>query len=367
MPEAESYPPIFYNGLLILTLSTCAFYWSSWRRPMSVMGLHSIGLPVLATSVLLFVGLRPISVQFGDMMNYFNQFNLAALTDHVDFRDPVFSWLMLSCVHNLSAEGFFFICSTIYVVPLAIAVQREHGRWAFTPFLAFLGAFSFLPYAVNGIRNGMAASLTILSFSLRANRPLMVTTMLLAIGTHRSVLLPALAFLVAASPRVPSRFWVAAWLVALVVSATFGASVSNFLLPVLGGDDEYMGQYLAEEGARFRPDFIAYSILPVALSAWLAPAEARRDPGYRRLLSTYLASNAIWLLMIYANFSNRFAYLSWLLQPWLLVYPLIPHTTRRGRGAPVTTAPVLRPVVIALLLNILFTYVMMMIVYPGRE
>ena len=35
----------------------------------------------------------------------------------------------------------------------------------------------------------------------------------------------------------------------------------------------------------------------------------------------YLTCNGIWMLCMYAQFTNRIAYLSWFMYPILLVYP----------------------------------------------
>ena len=44
---------------------------------------------------------------------------------------------------------------------------------------------------------------------------------------------------------------------------------------------------------------------------------------YDLLLKVYLTANAIWMLCMYAPFTNRIAYLSWLIYPIVLIYPLL--------------------------------------------
>jgi hypothetical protein len=84
----------------------------------------------------------------------------------------------------------------------------------------------------------------------------------------------------------------------------------------------------------------------------------RADPFYARLVNTYLLTNAVWILVIHANFSNRFAYLSWFMMPWVLVYPFIP-----GK---VIHRPRLQLLAAVLFAQYLFTYGMEFIVYPLR-
>ena len=84
----------------------------------------------------------------------------------------------------------------------------------------------------------------------------------------------------------------------------------------------------------------------------------RSDPFYARLVNTYLLANAVWVLAIHASFSNRFAYLSWFMMPWVLLYPFVPgkiiHRPRTGLIAAVLCA------------HYMFTYVMEVVVYPLR-
>ena len=42
---------------------------------------------------------------------------------------------------------------------------------------------------------------------------------------------------------------------------------------------------------------------------------------YEFIYCIYTLTNSIWMLCMYASFTNRIAYLSWLLYPIVLVYP----------------------------------------------
>jgi hypothetical protein len=47
------------------------------------------------------------------------------------------------------------------------------------------------------------------------------------------------------------------------------------------------------------------------------------DLIYSQLFNMYLIANAFWILIIRANFSNRFAYLSWFMLPLIVMYPIL--------------------------------------------
>ena len=82
------------------------------------------------------------------------------------------------------------------------------------------------------------------------------------------------------------------------------------------------------------------------------------DAFYARLVNTYLLANAVWILVIHSDQSNRFAYLSWFMMPWVLLYPFVPgKIIDRPRTGLIATV---------LCAHYLFTYVMQVVVYPLR-
>jgi hypothetical protein len=84
----------------------------------------------------------------------------------------------------------------------------------------------------------------------------------------------------------------------------------------------------------------------------------RSDPFYARLVNTYLFANAVWVLVIDADFSNRFAYLSWFMMPWVLLYPFVP-----GK---INDRPRFGMIAATLCAQFSFSYLMDVVVYPLR-
>lgn len=74
--------------------------------------------------------------------------------------------------------------------------------------------------------------------------------------------------------------------------------------------------------AGFRWDFLAYSIVPIIIG-WFAERKGNIDSIYKYLLNAYILSNAFWVLVIRAQFSDRFASISWTLYSIVLAYPLL--------------------------------------------
>lgn len=329
-------------------------------------GTNRLGLWALALVITFFLGTRPISGAFIDMITYSDAFIMAKDRGKVAFEvDPVFSLLVKLNADFFSVETFFFACAALYVIPLAIATHRHHGKWGFAALLGFVGAFSFFTYGVNGIRHGIAGSLAVLAISFYDRKFIYALVGLMAIGTHKSMLLPLALFVLTYFVRRPFLY-VALWIICLSINLAVGETATAALgriLPVNETDlraENYFGVQGNDKGG-FRLDFILYSIVPVLISHLFADPKGREDVFYRRILSTYLATNAFWLLAMYAAYSNRFAYISWFILPWVIMAPHLPKrdALRLTEGYP--SSPAL--VGAALLAHFSFTYVMFMFVY----
>lgn len=279
---------------------------------------------VVALCVL--VGLRPISYVFGDMGNYYRRFVEYSAGMSPAGRDPLFDGIMWLFA-QFNAPGLFFLfCALVYVIPLRIASQRLLANYWPLGFLFLIAHISFYGFAVNGIRNGMAMSLFTLAITYRRWRAWLL--MAAAIGLHGSLILPIVAWAGASfgfKAKWSIAFWIACLLIALAVPG-----VATLLATWLPADDR-LGQY-AELGSQFddqfsstgfRWDFVLYSALPIMVGAFFIFRKRRFDTFYLKLFSTYVITNAVWLLLIQLPFSNRFAYLSWGIMGLVIAYPLI--------------------------------------------
>ena len=63
-------------------------------------------------------------------------------------------------------------------------------------------------------------------------------------------------------------------------------------------------------------------MMPILLGYYVVIKRGISNRTYLILLNTYTLANAFWVMVIRANFSNRFAYLSWFMFPIVLAYPL---------------------------------------------
>jgi hypothetical protein len=122
----------------------------------------------------------------------------------------------------------------------------------------------------------------------------------------------------------------------------------------MGQFSEENTQYFSSTG--FRWDFLLYSSAPVAMIWYVTYYRRFSDPEYTAIANAYLLSNAFWIMVIRAAFSNRFAYLSWFIYPMVIAYPLLRMNIWKDQD---------RKTTIILFLYSAFTFFMFFVYYFG--
>lgn len=289
--------------------------------------IKSMGITLLFF-VLLYMGLRPIHGVFGDMPTYNNIFErYADGMPIVSRKDVMFHLFVQFSSQIMSAQFFFFICAVLYVVPLYLVSKKWFKDYWFYAFLMLVGSFSFWSYGTNGIRNGIATSMFLLAIS-RDKRILQATFLIIAIGFHKTMLLPTAGFIATQFYNKPKAFFYF-WLASIPLSLALPGFWENLFAGMI--DDERMG-YLTTEASTsdfsrvgFRWDFLIYSASGVFAGWYYIFKKKLSDKTYLILFNIYLFANAFWILVIRANFSNRFAYLSWFMLALVIIYPWVKY------------------------------------------
>ncbi|HEY6143546.1 MAG TPA: EpsG family protein [Flavobacterium sp.] len=324
----ENYTSIYYYVLLIVVLSV--FFKSKSVVINSKQNLQSkknIAVVLLLFSIF-YMGLRPISGRyFGDMGTYAQSFERFQMNEKVNFNgDVFFNVFMKFCSNIMTVHDFFLVCSLLYILPLWFACKKWFKEYSFYAFLILLISFSFWGYGVNGIRNGIATSLFLYGLS-RDKLIYKIGVIFITIGVHKSLLIPATALAITYFYKdIKKYFYV--WLLCIPISLISG-SFWEVLFSSFMEDDRV--SYLTEGNVNeddfssigFRWDFLLYSAAAVYAAYFFIFKKNFRDEKYNVLVSIYLISNAFWILVIKANFSNRFAYLSWFMMGIIIVYPFI--------------------------------------------
>lgn len=322
----ENYTPLYFHVLLLIIL--VAFFRSTTTSIDSLKNTSTIKTMggLLLLFVLFYMGLRPISWYFGDMVVYnssYEWYQYGMLFK--PSSDFIFEYFMYSCAQIMTASMFFFLCSLLYIVPLWLACKKWFRAYSFYAFLALIASFSFWAYGTNGIRNGIATSIFLYAIS-RDKIVFKVIFILIAIGFHKSVVIPTAALVLTyfyANPKKYFYGWLACIPLSLVSSGFWEGLFAGFMaddrVSYLTGTNE-QGEF---SSTGFRWDFLLYSASAVYVAYFFIFKKKFQDPIYNRLVCIYLAANGFWILVIRANFSNRFAYLSWFMMGIVIVYPFL--------------------------------------------
>ena len=289
---------------------------------------------ILALFFTLFIGLRPVSERyFVDMAAYSFSYS-ASLGDAFVFDwsadNFVFdNYLLFLSSHDVPQEFFFLSIAAIYFGCMAWACVSLFPRDKMVAFLVYLGAFSTFSYGTNGIKAGVAASVFLVAIAMYERRRLLWTILLalISLGFHHSMIVLVAAFVVCHFVK-NSKVFFALWAFAFVIALLH---ITFFQQLFAGFADEQGASYLTGTGGHirsdilggFRIDFIIYSAMPIIVG-WIAIYKKHiMSRGYSFILNLYLLSNTIWLLCMYAEFTNRIAYLSWFMLPIALIYPFL--------------------------------------------
>lgn len=324
----DLYTPIWYNIIFFISLiffiilqthdrSQVKYY----RKTSSVWGY------TLLLFTLLYIGLRPIHEKFVDMVTYAYMFDLtkgSSLTEvSTTFKDLGFFYFTKFFSENDIPKTIWFLaCACLYIVPLYVVSKRwfEKSYWVLA-FIAAVCSFSFWGYGVNGIRNGIATSLFFLGIS--SNKTIYKCIwFFIAFSFHNSVILPIIGYIISLFCNKPKIF-VLIWAFCVPLSFMFGGLFQNLLVSVVTDERASYLSGADVDNFAFRWDFIVYSATGCISILYFLYVRHFKDNTYDSLAVTYLTSNALWILINQVNFSNRFAYLSWFLLPFVIVYPWI--------------------------------------------
>ena len=281
--------------------------------------------------VCLYIGLRPVdgpgvAKAFGDTVVYTAHYkNLIGIPFDfsMDVENLLFDNLFnFWAANDLGITSFYLLFSFIYFFAAYIAIKKMFPSNVFAVMLVFLTAFSTYSASVNGIKAGAAGSLFILALAYRTNLYAAIPLVLLSFGIHHSMQVLMVAFVCTLLYNKPKWYYVF-WLICLVLSFLH---ISYFQVLFASYTDEKGAGYLLYDGsdwggksAGFRLDFVIYSAMPILMGWYSIYKRKIVNKLYNVMLCTYILVNAIWLLCMYAQFTNRIAYLSWFLYPIVLV------------------------------------------------
>jgi len=278
-----------------------------------------------------YIGLRPESYVFGDMVNYKRVFGYLQQNWSSKYlgRDVFFNSLTTFCAKTMSSTGYFFTIAIIYVIPCYLASKKLFKSYWYIGFIALVGSFSFWSYGTNGLRNGLATSIFLYALSFN-NKIIQIILMIAAMQFHKSLALPFGAYLITLffnNTQLFIRFWLLCIPISLIAGSSFEAIFASIGFGDIGDRMQgYTEETMLNEvtyNTGFRWDFLLYSASGVYAGWYFTEKLKFKDKTYTTIFNIFLIANAFWILVIRAPFSNRFAYLSWFLLSIVIIYPLL--------------------------------------------
>lgn len=319
---------LFYGTLCVAMLFALMTVTPSYVRNKVIDMPHVNWLFVIVPIIIFCMAGQPINYTGweNDRGNYALSVISYATANHPNLNkgDWGFCYYQFFVAKMTNYVGWFYLTATIYVMNYYFCAKRLCKEYSFVLFLMMLCTFQFIGYGSNTIRAGFAASFVILGMSFFRKPLVMFGIMILAFQFHKSMLLPVFMLLLSYRFKY-NKLFLFGWFLAFALSLTMG---KYFELILQGFIDDSRAAYLNSAGSEgykvgFRWDFLIYSMIPIALGYYYIYKLNFKSEFYQFLWRGYLGANALWILVIRANFTDRFAYLSWFMFPLLIFYPML--------------------------------------------
>lgn len=242
----------------------------------------------------------------------------------------IYYQIFLGALFNKNTTLCFVVTALIYCLSyLYVGKRFVDNKYGGYFVLLAVGCLCFDSYGNNVIRQGVALACLLYAFSSK-NRIISIFFCVLAVSFHKSTAIPLLAYIISGFTHKTKWFeWL--WLMCLALSIV-NINLTPFF-ESLGFIDNRVSQYIVEErsgyyGAGFRIDFILYSVAPILFVKYYFTKIPTIAPIYYKVYSSYLLVNALWLLVIRMDYTDRFAYLSWFMIPFLITYPCLNYNEK---------------------------------------
>lgn len=349
---ADWYSIIFQSAIILLALIKILPSKDSEILTAESTQLGTFKALFIGIILIIFFGIRdPLDINnnFGDTSGYAAFFELVKngylsssvgnlMSGTLDTSYEIGFFLIRDFIADcqLDVSIWFTIVASIYIIPGILGIRLLFPNHTYLAFLFWICSFGFYGGAVNGLRNADASSLFLWGFAIIMCKDNLrkywgLVPYFIAYFFHHSIVILLLSFAASYLFIKNTNLALLIWSFAILMCLLFGNAIANFAAGIglddraenylIGGNDlESMKQSFSNVG--FRWDFLLFSAAPIALSYYVTIVKGYKNKIYQTLLNTYIIANAIWIVFMYASFTNRFAALSWSLYPFVLCYPL---------------------------------------------
>lgn len=290
---------------------------------------------IVAFTIWILLGFYPIGWgTYGDRENYAYQFLRFHDNSSIDYEDNDigFQWLNYILSRYLDVTQYFIAIAGIYLFNYFFAIRKFCKQNVYWMLVAVILSMGFISYNTNTMRAGLAISFIVLGLSQFPSKLRMAICFLISYSIHGSMIIPILLIFVSYYFNKTSLF-LKLWILAVPISFISGDFFNTLFQ---GFVDDSRSEYLTESNSAynigFRIDFVLYSLAPIAVGGYYIFKKNIQSRFYSLIYNSYILTNIFWVLVIRANFSDRFAYLSWWMIPFILTYPLLTKNLNLNEG-----------------------------------
>lgn len=324
-----------FNNLYLLTICifsvfTFLYLWIGRNKGMLNIQISGIFSFFISIILVILIGYYPIS-DYSDKFFYRISFQSFSSDDFESAKDIGWTiYVRISRFFLTDPDLFFMQTASVYLLGYIIFIKRSvEKEYRIILFIATISSFGFLGYGVNTIRSGLALSILLLAYSYRRKLYLAVFLGFFAVLMHKSVVIIILAFLLSRFFKNVKTLY-RLWFVFLILSIINIPGIESLLFNLIGtGTTNRFESYLNTTDATthyktgFKLNFVVYSALPIFVGYYYIVKKSFTDKLYLQMFSVYIIVNSLWLLLIRIPYTDRVAYLSWFLIPFILLYPIL--------------------------------------------
>ena len=225
---AYYYTTVYYTTLLVITWFTVLYYVGAASQRI----LHAEGSPVQTAAFILtliiffFLGLRQASFEFGDAVNYALMYTKGSQDYTAVSLEEEWLWASISgfCRSTgLNVNEYFLFIEFFYIGGMFVCSLILMRKNLWIAMLFFFTAFQTFTFGTNGIRNGMACSIELVAIALvieqGPRRTVGFILMFLALGIHRSTMLPTAAAISTIYLVKDTKWALRFWIVSIILAA----------------------------------------------------------------------------------------------------------------------------------------------------
>ena len=324
MLPAAYYHPVYNIILCVLTWRLFSTY-NQYNEKKLLQAKDESIFPAMAFSIFMifFIGLRPISKKYfwdmGGLAEIWRYWDMGEYHFQLGYANKIYDNLRsYMATAGYPVETFFFIIAIIYFGSIYFACRKMFPKDTLLAVVVYLTAFSTFSYGTNGIKAGSACALFLVALAYHENWKLAFLFSLLSWGFHHSMIMVVTSFCVVYFYK-NTNFYFLFWIFSFIIAVLHISWFQNFFANLSSDAEGYLDSDYHIKG--FRLDFVLYSAVPVIIGYYIYYVKKIQVKGYTTLINLYLMTNSLWMLCMYASFTNRIAYLSWFLHPLAMIYP----------------------------------------------